>query len=297
MGAIFFSKVSPQNENYIYETFNNYLLPKEENIVAAQKDISIRDTPDSLLTLNRRKDKIAVLFLDSLAREHLKLSNVTAKQAEILALKRPEIPKDSIHTASFQWKRDTTLFQRQLYSYIQSRTPNPVINYSEQSPGKILAVRQSYNFLKDHENKIISGDGIGNFSSKLAFRATGLKMAGGFPQNFTYCNPDFLNNHLNLYAYFFLKNAHSHSIIHIPASVYDQLLTEYGFLGFLAFSAYYVGFFFRYPKKLSYGLPLVITLLSFFMVDYWFEQLSIVILFELLMFINIKEHTKTTEHE
>jgi hypothetical protein len=30
--------------------------------------------------------------------------------------------------------------------------------------------------------------------------------------------------------------------------------------------------------------------------DYWFEQLSIVILFELLMFLNIKEHLKPPGH-
>ena len=39
------------------------------------------------------------------------------------------------------------------------------------------------------------------------------------------------------------RNRHeSHSIIHNPASVYDQLLTEYGLLGIVVFAVYYIGF-------------------------------------------------------
>jgi hypothetical protein len=195
---------------------------------------------------------------------------------------------------SFQWKRDTTLFQRQLYSYIQSEIPNPVFNYPDRTPGKILAWEQSLHFLNEHRTKTITGNGMGNFSSKLAFRATGLKWTGGFPHRFLYCNPDFLNNHLNLYAYFYLKTPDAHSIIHSPGSVYDQLLTEYGFIGFFAFPVYYLGFFLRHLKKLSYGLPALFLLAAFFLVDYWFEQLSVVILFELMMFMNIKQHTQST---
>jgi len=287
----FFSKISPQNKDYVSDNLAKFFLTNKEKPVTPQKNLLIRETPDSLLSSEERNEKTATLFLDSLAREQLKRSGMTAKQAARIAVKRPEIPKENIHSASFQWKRDTTMFQRQLYGYIKSKIPNPNVNYGEISPGKILAYQQSYEFFNDHRTRIITGDGIGNFSSKLAFRATGLKMAGGFPQQFIYCNPDFLNNHLNLYAHFFLKPANTHSIIHIPGSVYDQMLTEYGILGIAAFVIYYLGFFYRYRKFLTYGLPITFILLAFFSADYWFEQLSVVALFELLMFINIKEQT------
>ncbi len=150
--------------------------------------------------------------------------------------------------------------------------------------------------LKIISNKILSGDGIGNFSSKLAYKATGLKMAGSFPSGLTYLNTDFLYNHFSLYVYFSLKPAESHSIIHSPASVYDQLMTEYGLIGIIAFTIYYIGFFGRQWKSLTYGLPVIAILLSFFLVDYWFEQLSIVILFEFLMFLDMKEHSKPREY-
>jgi hypothetical protein len=69
------------------------------------------------------------------------------------------------------------------------------------------------------------------------------------------------------------------------------LLTEYGLLGLLALPVFYVGFFLRHSKELSYGWPLLAILLAFFMVDYWVEQLSAVVLFELLLFVNIQENT------
>ena len=295
MMVIFFSVVSPENGSYISEMAQNFILKKTEPVLPTEKLLSLRDTDDSLLTAVQRKDKMAILFLDSMARERIRLDRLSGHTSEITSLKRPEIPKDSIHTATFQWKTDTTQFQRSLYSYIKSQDPKPSFNYTGGSFGKILAIRQSYNFLKDHQNKIIAGNGIGNFSSKLAFKATGLKMAGGFPPELTYCSPDFFSNHLNLYAYFYLKNAHSHSILHTPASVYDQLATEYGFIGLLAFGFYYLGFFLRDTSKLSYGLPLVVLLLAFFSVDYWFEQLSVVVLFELMMFVNMKQQSKSAE--
>ncbi len=250
--GIFFAKLSPQNDDYVTSTINKFILKKSNDITTTQKVMPVRERPDSLLTPESRKEKIAVLFLDSLERTRLNQKGIIGKKAGIIPEIRPQIPQDRIHTASFQSRIDTTMIQRQLLSYIHTPSVNTDLKFTEETPGKILGFRQSFNFLKDNENRIITGDGIGNFSSKLAYRATGLKIAGAFPKSFIYSNADFLNNHLSLYAYFFTKPAESHSLIHNPASVYDQLLTEYGFIGFFAFLIYYIGFFFRHPKKLSY---------------------------------------------
>ncbi len=290
---IFFAKVSPQNKNYVTDTLNTSLLRKKEIIVIPQKIIPIRERPDSLLTADTRKEKIAILFLDSLARENIKQHAMIA--GAILSARNysPNIivPKDSINSASFQWKRDTTVFQHQLLSYMQNQPGHLLNRYDMHTAGKVLGLQESIHFMIAHPATIITGNGAGNFSSKLAFRATGLGIAGTFPQPFTYCSPAFLNNHLGLYIYFFSKHADSHSIINSPASVYDQLLTEYGLAGLIAFPVYYIGFFLKHFRKLTYGLPLMAILLAFFMVDYWFEQLSVVVLFELILFINIKENT------
>ena len=71
--------------------------------------------------------------------------------------------------------------------------------------------------------------------------------------------------------------------------MYDQLIAEYGVLGVLAFILLYLAFFVKHLRELSYGIPLLLLLLGSFGVEYWFEQLSIVIVFELLMLLNIKE--------
>ena len=139
--------------------------------------------------------------------------------------------------------------------------------------------------------KIFTGSGTGNFSSKLAFRATGLGMAGGYPKKFSYTSNDFLNNHLSLYLNYFSKDRELHSLVNSPNAVYDQLIAEYGVLGVLAFIVLYLAFFTRHLRKLTYGIPLLLILLGSFWVDYWYEQLSIVIVFELLMLLNIKERT------
>jgi hypothetical protein len=138
------------------------------------------------------------------------------------------------------------------------------------------------------------GDGAGNFSSKLAFRASGLGFAGGYLQKHIYIDPDFLSNHLDIYLNYFSKKTDLHSLGNSPNSVYDQLLAEYGLLGFIAFLIYYVGYFLKHYKSLTYGLPILMIVLGLFFIEYWFEQLSILVFFELLLLLNIKENSPQT---
>jgi len=133
------------------------------------------------------------------------------------------------------------------------------------------------------------GDGIGNFSSKLAFKVSSLDITGGYPAKYTYIDHDFLTNHLDLYLNFFSKRAGYHSLTNSPFSVYDQLLAEYGLIGFLLFCFYYLGFFAKNLKALTYGSPIILLTILVLFIDYWFEQLSILILFELLLLLDIKE--------
>lgn len=137
---------------------------------------------------------------------------------------------------------------------------------------------------------MIIGAGLGNFSSKLAFRTTNLGFTGGWPQKYIYIHPDFLKNHLDLYLNFFSKKPGLHSLSNSPYSTYDQMLGEYGIVGLLLFVVTYLGYFFKHYKKLTYGLPMLLLMITAFTSDYWFEQLSILVLFELMLFLDIKEH-------
>ena len=132
------------------------------------------------------------------------------------------------------------------------------------------------------------------FSSKLAFRATALKIAGGYPQRFSFIGTDFKENHLALYLAYFTRSSRGHSIINTPNSTFGQLLSEYGLAGLGCFLVFYLGFFGKNYKQLTYGIPLLLLMTGFFFVDYWFEQLSVTVLFELLLFLDLKEHNPLT---
>lgn len=303
----FMVKVSPQNDSYVRGIYNEALNKKTARKTNLQPDIPLMEKPDSLLTAEEKKQKIALQYLDSIATVSVQIKQkedslkppALQPSSSTVPVSKPAIPKPDIHSEPFQRRRDTTGSQRELLEFAISTVPafdttlQPI--KSRKLPGKIIAFQQTYTFLKAHPLKIITGTGIGKFSSKLAFRATGLQIAGGYPKNFAYTDPDFLNNHLRLYLDYFSKDMALHSVVNSPNTVYDQLIAEYGVLGVLAFLLLYLGFYVKHLKKLKYGWPLLLLLLGAFGVDYWFEQLSIVIVFELLMLLDIKETKEANE--
>jgi len=77
-----------------------------------------------------------------------------------------------------------------------------------------------------------------------------------------------------------------------PFSVYNQVLGEYGLIGVLLFVLFYLGFFLKRYKKITYGRYMIILLFCFFFMEYWFEMFSLIVLFELYLFLNISEQSK-----
>lgn len=290
--VIFMVKVSPQNNQYIVNYFEKILDPDKTKSKLPSQVLSIRETPDSILSPEDRKLKIAILSLDSLHRAQIEKQNSSATTS-IEATEKPVIPGDSIHTPKFQHVSFITPVEENMVDFIQTHPSELQIssdhNFHPLYPGKLIAWQQTFEYLKQHPEKIITGAGIGNFSSKLAFRTSGIKVAGSYPERFKYISKAFLENHLDLYLYYFSKDDGLHSVVNNPSSVYDQLLSEYGVAGLFAFCFFYIGFFLRRYNVLTYGVSLIFLLSAIFFIDYWFEQLSIVVFFELLLFLNIKE--------
>jgi O-antigen ligase len=139
---------------------------------------------------------------------------------------------------------------------------------------------------------LVTGTGIGNFSSKLAFRATAMNVTGSYPAKFAYINDDFKLNHLDLYAYYFAGKDDFHSVVNSPDSTYDQLLSEYGLAGLFSFACFYIAFFVQKLTRNASTIPLILLMLGVFFIEYWFEHLSVIVFFELLLFVNIKEITE-----
>ncbi|MBB3054633.1 hypothetical protein [Mucilaginibacter gotjawali] len=290
---VFMAKISPQNNKYADATIANIIHPQKPIPAATAK------TQVIVPTIEETRRKIAAQYLDSIRQSPGKKE--IAAQTPTLNIPKTNngrvfIAVPDINTPPYQTPTDTTPEQRTLLSFIDShKTDLPLSARSDfipGPPGKVISQLQTIKFLENHPAKIIAGDGVGNFSSKLAFKATGLGFAGGYPVKYIYISKDFLLNHLDVYLNYFSKRTGFHSLTNSPYSVYDQLLAEYGLLGVAAFLVFYVWFFARHYKKLTYGIPLIILMLAVFSIDYWFEQLSVVIFFELMLFLNIKETSK-----
>jgi hypothetical protein len=203
------------------------------------------------------------------------------------------LPEADINSSPYQSSTLTPPDQIPLVDFINSHKALLPLSgkdgYKQGLPGKVKGMVQTFDYFKANPAKIALGTGMGNFSSKLAFKATGLGVSGGYPAKYVYMAPAFIVNHLDLYLDFFSKRAGLHSLTNSPFSVYDQVTAEYGVLGLLALFIYYFGFFASQYQLLTYGIPLFFLMAVVFFVDYWFEQLSIIPFFELLLFLNIKE--------
>lgn len=152
--------------------------------------------------------------------------------------------------------------------------------------GRYIAWKELKDFFVKYPGKLLLGAGMGNFSSRLAFKTAGLGIDGRYPKELQYISPFFRDNYLFLYLFYHTREEGAHSVINKPDSVYGQILAEYGLVGFGCFILLYGLRFWRRAPRSSYGLPLLLLLGGAFFTEYWFEQLSIVILFELLILLD-----------
>lgn len=294
---VFITKVSPQNNNYLVNSMNHVFYGSTTYKDFDKTTLGVSSLPDSVLTNEERRQRTALLYLDSVSQA--RISEMASDHVPQKHLVTFVLPKEDINGPMFQHKSFITPVEQNMFRFIKEYSAFLPLSsdstFQISSAGKILSWQQTFAFLKAHPSKILAGAGIGNFSSKLAFKTSGIDIAGSWPSKFKYASKTFLGNHLDLYLYYFSKSDGFHSTINSPASVYDQLIGEYGVVGLVAYFLFYVRFFVKKITLRSFGLPLIFLLSGIFFFDYWFEQLSIVILFELFLFLNIKETNDTYE--
>lgn len=284
--------MSPQNNEYVtsfaYKQIGKaYYLPPEKKETLE----TLKALPDSALTREQYRKKTALMYIDSLS--------AVASQAGLLNTTAVETPSDTQKITNrqfFQYQPAAEILEKEnRYGYfLRTEYPDEEKDslqkrYDWNKPGKWIAYKELAAFLKGHTGLIPLGTGIAGFSSRAAFKATGLNMAGSYPVKYRYINPWFRSNYFYLFLYYHSQIQAKHAAANTPDSVYSQLLGEYGIAGVLAFSIFYVGYFLRRSALKGPGLGLLLMLLAGLLVEYWFEQLSIVILFELLMFLNMKQ--------
>jgi hypothetical protein len=284
MFVIFMSKISPQNHEYARGMFNHFFL-KGTNKNSKTK-------PDTTLTPAEQKQKLAQAYIDN-EYAALQKQNKLAAIMQNNAGTKPSVPEANINAPEYQNRNDTTALQKELISFVKEKNINLSVFFTNDGsstlPGKLISMQQTALFLQQHPWKIFTGTGIGNFSSKLAFRITSLNIAGSYPAKYFYLDSDFAKNHLAVFLYYFTRQRELHSIVNTPDSVYNHLAGEYGLAGIIAFLFFYIGFFVNRIKKIADIIPYLFIMLSAFAIGYWFEQLSIVPVFELIIFLNIKE--------
>ncbi len=303
--VIFTARISPQNNEYtgrfVYKMLGlTYDLPKH----SVSADL-LKKQPDSLLTAEEIKKKKALLFIDSVStlKAGYNLAHGLAPAVENdLPDKQVLLGKDSqvVNSSFFQYQESekvagkVTKYSGFLLANFQAATRDSLQKkYNWSKPGKWTALLQIIDFFKEHPGKLLTGAGTGHFSSRVAFKTTSMGIAGGYPSEYRYIHPSFLHNHLYLYIYFHSQEQPKHAAENTPDSTYGQLISEYGLAGIFAFLLFYAGYFLRSCRQLTFGLPVLVLLLGAFCIEYWFEQLSVVILFELLLLTDKK--TSNTE--
>ncbi len=157
-------------------------------------------------------------------------------------------------------------------------------------PGKKTSYNQTFSFLKSNPKYLLFGAGLGRFSSNIAFNFSGIVDNSAMHRIFpAYQSPMFEKNHKSIYAYMKTTHVIFHSESNKPFSSYNQLLGEYGLIGFVLFCFGYIWFFMKRANRRTYSIPVIIALLFALNLNYFFEALSLLLFFEVLMFLNVKE--------
>lgn len=300
---VFFTRISLQSSAYIVNTItpsSRIDLDTKQNLAIQEKkqreEIQKKEIQNHLDSLEKKRTGFATAQTDS--SQHIKHLDIKSEEIQVIQEKiekvenNQENKKSSEHADWMKEKHENILnYVKNLYgdSLTESNTITP-----NKYPGKAISFIETIRYSTSGIKEAILGSGAGLFSSKLAFKASGIGDFGKYPPKYSYISTNFKNNHLRIYSYYFIQPIDKHSVVNTPFSAANQLLGEYGIIGVMLFFIYYLWYFVKHYKKLTYGKIIIPFFLIFLLTDYWFENLSVVIIFEIMMLLDIAR-TKTPE--
>lgn len=285
--VVFVIRVSPSNLNYLDLKITK-LLKLEHRLV--KPHFVDKSTKENLINSYVAKKKTVVIEKKNKVQEIKALIIEKEKKDEEGVIERANNP-----VIKFDEKQNYLYdFYKQQYGD-SATTLNKA--YYEKHPGKYTAFTETFSYLKSGTRPLLVGAGPGNFSSKLAYKATNTKISGKYIERYVYLSPEFKDRHLKTSLYFYLQPTTEHSILNFPNSVLNQLAGEYGLIGLALFFIFYVGFYLKRYKKLKSGKILLPLILFFLLTDYWFESFNILIVFELIMFMELTPTTNAHHSE
>ena len=180
------------------------------------------------------------------------------------------------------------IFSPQNYNYAANYIKR-IIRFEKDVPFKILSFGETLKYSTSSIPSFLFGAGPGNFSSRAAFTVSGTYV-NWYPEDLIYISEAFESHHLALWTYDFNNPwDNKNNTANQPFSFYNQLIGEYGFTGLLFFLSFYIWFFIKNRKRLTFSKYLLYPLLGYFVLDYWHEYFSVIILFETFVLSDIKE--------
>lgn len=162
------------------------------------------------------------------------------------------------------------------------------INSKTDPSRKLVSFKQTVNNFVSSPGSFLFGEGGGKFSSRTAY-LTGGEYANWYPKSLVYRSQKFEDNHFKLWNNAVLSKRFSDGTSNQPFSFYNKIVGEYGMVGAFLFLIY-ISYFFKQFNILSYGQLILLMLMGFFVLDYWFEYFTVVLFFEIFMFLDIKRH-------
>lgn len=169
------------------------------------------------------------------------------------------------------------------------------INSKTDPVRKLVSFEQTLSNFTSNPQIFLLGEGGGKFSSRTAY-LTGGEYVDWYPLNLVYKSNSFEKNHFKLWNYEALSIAFKDGTANQPFSFYNKIIGEYGFIG-LSLFIIYISYFFKKYRYLTYGKFILLFLIGFLVLDYWFEYFTVIIFFELFLFIDIKKRKNLTNNE
>lgn len=167
------------------------------------------------------------------------------------------------------------------------------LNSKVDPPRKIISFEETIENAMSSPQSLLFGEGAGKFSSRTAFLTAG-DYTAWFPKELKYKSQKFQENHLRLWNKWLLSIDYKDGTHNQPFSFYNQILGEFGLIGVGLFFIY-LFYIIRNWHKLTYGRILALSILGFFILDYWFDYFSVILFLELFINLNIKEKTREQE--
>lgn len=299
---IFYIKINPSNYS---ETLKTLKITKENNFEKKVVEKSL-NYQDERLKMQNEIDSLSTAWLNSklATNKHKAIPKIDtllpkSEEAVISLLAKQNLKEHQLLESQTLtiWKERDSL-KRLAEEKVLAQGDTNITFDLESTPGMLISLKQTKAFLFYSPKNFLLGNGMGNFSSALAFMSSKNTVSSRLFDFVLPYHEDtiFRENHEAIWKFVDYKGVDYHSVKHMPFNTYNTLLGEYGILGLLSLLLLYVT---PLALKLRHNVKKAIILLPLFLIflgfHYWFETFTFIVFFELLIHNEIKGNLKSSK--